>query len=182
MPWYWLFAASSGAMTPSTSIPRGNRPRNFDRTRSTAHFSSSASSCSYSAKRYSYSIRRGSGRTFCNQQSSLRRVAFITVARIRVRVRVPAYGLSTSTIGIKESNARTEANTRHSREIFHFKNAHSRAWLWLWPIVVVKVFEPRLRLFGGIRSRIPNDKHFSIFSNNRHTKCILDLQFECFKF
>ncbi len=34
---------------------------------------------------------------------------------IRVRVRVPAYGLSTSTIGSKKSNARTVAISRHER-------------------------------------------------------------------
>ena len=46
---------------------------------------------------------------------------------IRVRVRVPAYGLSTSTIGSKKSNARTVAITRHGRLTVHLKPPRSRA-------------------------------------------------------
>ena len=82
----------SESAAPRASIPSNHRPRNFECARSNAHLFSSAPSCSfsYSAQRYSYSIRRECERIFCSQRSSLRRATILTVTRIRVRVRVPA--------------------------------------------------------------------------------------------
>ncbi len=122
--WFWHFLRwlptrtvwivdTNHQHTTGTSTAQ-HRPHLFDRAPSIAPFhrapSSSATmkSCSYSysASRYSYSIEAGAD-TLCRQTSTPSHTPFVTVARIRVRVRVPACGLSTSTIGIKESNART---------------------------------------------------------------------------
>lgn len=112
--WFWLFAVGTDSANP-------NRPHHqsaYHRT-STAQLFSSAPSCSYSAQRYSYSIGRGSERTDCSQRSSLRRVTFLTVTRIRVGVRVPAFDLSTSRIGTIEANGRTSRFTGLSPKTFH---------------------------------------------------------------
>jgi len=57
--------------------------------------------------------------TILTQQSLLRHIALVSVTRIRVRVRVAAYGLSTSKIGIKKPNARTATVTGPGRLVVH---------------------------------------------------------------
>lgn len=88
---------------PPIRMPSNYQPHDFECTRSNANLFSITPS--YSAKRHSYSIRRGWVRTVRSQCSSQQRFRYRNVARKRVRV--PADGLSTGTIGIRESKART---------------------------------------------------------------------------